>query len=328
MEACRDRDLAYPGQDGQHGRDAQASKGRLHKQGGGAAGFDFVPLDIHGKTIGLDEKGSPVEAHACVRDAVTGLVWRVGMPQEEALGPEEARAMVDLARREAWCGFSDWRLPHLRELLSLGHFDRLGIGIDPTFFPDVRKEWYRSADLLPGRPDLVKVFSYEGKSNNGLKSFAMSQDRAFWLRLVRGEPSKARFKAKPGGTVLDESTGLVWDACVFGQRGKRCEKGRPLHMDWTEALRLVQKLNARRYKGFSDWRLPNAKEFYSIVDEARIRPAIDPTFFPKAEKDWYWTSTTRVYFTGGVHTTDFVEGYTRFDNKWESYYLRLVRGGL
>ena len=327
MEACRG-DAAFPGQDAQYGRDALAREGRLRKQGGGEAGFDFVPLDLRGEAIALDAKGAPVEPHACVRDTVSGLVWRVGMAQTAPLGPEQARAMVDLARREAWCGFADWRLPQVAELISLADFGRATGGIDPVFFPDARKAWYRSGDAFPGAAGLIHVFAYDGDARGSLKSFALPAEQGMWLRLVRGKRSLAILRSRPDGTVLDVSTGLVWDACVFGRRGKRCEKGKALHPDWSEALRRVAKANERRYKGFSDWRLPNVKELFSIVDPARQMPAIAKESFPASEPDWFWSSTTRVAYNGGVHTVDFAVGHARYDNKPEAHFMRLVRGGL
>lgn len=109
---------------------------------------------------------------------------------------------------------------------------------------------------------------------------------------------------------------------------QRCEKGKALHPDWSEALRRVAKANERRYKGFSDWRLPNVKELFSIVDPARQMPAIAKESFPASEPDWFWSSTTRVAYNGGVHTVDFAVGHARYDNKPEAHFMRLVRGGL
>lgn len=46
--------------------------------------------------------------------------------------------------------------------------------------------------------------------------------------------------------------------------------------------------------GYSDWRLPNAKELQSIVQYGKSTiPAIDETFFTIANPDsYFWTSTT------------------------------------
>lgn len=83
-------------------------------------------------------------------------------------------------------------------------------------------------------------------------------------------------------------------------------------MNWQAALAYVQTLNAQGYLGYSDWRLPNAKELQSLVDYTRSpdttgSAAIDPLFnaTPIANeagsRDWayYWTSTTHASERGG-----------------------------
>jgi hypothetical protein len=60
--------------------------------------------------------------------------------------------------------------------------------------------------------------------------------------------------------------------------------------------------------GYSDWRLPDAKELHSIVDYTRAPdartaaqrgPAIDPVFRTSRSESWYWTSTTHLEGPGG-----------------------------
>jgi hypothetical protein len=63
-------------------------------------------------------------------------------------------------------------------------------------------------------------------------------------------------------------------------------------LSWEEALAWVEEKNTENYRGYSDWRLPNAKELQSIVDYTRspsardaanIGPAIDTDFFEVTE---------------------------------------------
>ncbi|KUJ94418.1 MULTISPECIES: DUF1566 domain-containing protein [Archaeoglobus] len=91
-----------------------------------------------------------------------------------------------------------------------------------------------------------------------------------------GEPfygQDAQFTVNPpeyadngDGTVTDKATGLMWVKDDSGY----C-------MNWKEALEYVQKMNEQGYLGYSDWRLPNAKELQSIVDYTRSSDASDPS---------------------------------------------------
>ena len=69
-------------------------------------------------------------------------------------------------------------------------------------------------------------------------------------------------------------------------------------MTWQEALDYIACLNDSNYNGCSDWRLPNRKELYSLVDHSRYSPAIplDNQFYD-VQNDKYWTSTTYAYGT-------------------------------
>jgi len=84
-------------------------------------------------------------------------------------------------------------------------------------------------------------------------------------------------------TVVDDNTGLEWTQAAFPR------------MNWQQALQFCDTL---QWGGYSDWRLPNAKELQSIVDYSRFNPSFDPIF---AGPIWlFWTSTTSSFrvFTG------------------------------
>jgi hypothetical protein len=76
------------------------------------------------------------------------------------------------------------------------------------------------------------------------------------------------------GTITDNNTGLMWE--------KQSDDG-SIHdwnnvYDWTSAVSIhIAGLNGATFAGYTDWRLPNAKELQSIVDYDRFI-AIDPPF--------------------------------------------------
>ncbi|EPO2947314.1 DUF1566 domain-containing protein [Vibrio cholerae] len=152
----------YEGQDGEHGRDAQALAGKLPKVGAGTAGFDFTKLDASG-----EELPASASDWSCVRDNVTGLIWEVKQPAGSAglrdanhtyswYNPDnntngghagkqnggtcqgsacDTYAFVNAVNSQGLCGASDWRLPSVHELFSIVHSGRSAPAIDPSYFP-------------------------------------------------------------------------------------------------------------------------------------------------------------------------------------------------
>jgi len=78
-----------------------------------------------------------------------------------------------------------------------------------------------------------------------------------------------------------------------------------------------------------DWRLPNIKEFQSIVDYGETDPAIDTIYFSvKFFGAAYWSSTVWSEFpedTGWY--VSFITGKILYANSDEGKFLRAVRGG-
>jgi len=214
----------YPGQDGEHGRDAEAREGTLDKEGAGVAGFDYTKLDAAGD----DLEGSDSE-WSCVRDNHTGLVWEVKTESEglhyadntytwyqpdgpnhdepgvedipfDASDDDEAQGgdctdslcdthhYVEMVNDEGLCGASDWRLPTVDELNSLVH--RGGTTeptIDDEYFPQTAVARYWTASPLASPfPDSPNAdFAWFVTFGAGLVETA---DKSFDLRvrLVRG----------------------------------------------------------------------------------------------------------------------------------------------
>lgn len=159
---------AHPRQDCRFGRDAMADAGTLSKIGG-AAGFDYTPLDSAGNAISV-VNGLPVAQPICVRDNVTNLIWEVktqdntirdyratftwydsnvatnggnaGLPQGGACAGSvncDTQRYAAAVNGSALCGFaSGWRLPTRREMMSSVHNGKLNSGqwIDANFFAE------------------------------------------------------------------------------------------------------------------------------------------------------------------------------------------------
>lgn len=129
------------------------------------------------------------------------------------------------------------------------------------------------------------------------------------------------------GTVTDRQTGLIWQQCSLGLSGANCETGSATMLNWQQALEVASAANSGAgTSGFSDWRLPNYKELFSLVETACDSPAINSTVFPQTLNDWYWTSSPLADVGDHALAINFLGGEpTVF--KYYTGYVRLVRGG-
>ena len=133
------------------------------------------------------------------------------------------------------------------------------------------------------------------------------------------------------GTALHSKTGLMWDACSYGQTGTTCT-GTATTYNWQQAFVAVAAANASNYKGYADWRLPNVKELLSIAEKCRENPAINADVFPAiVTSTGYWSSTSNgsnaayaryVRFSDGENSINTIQS-----QRTQLKPIRLVRGG-
>ena len=96
-----------------------------------------------------------------------------------------------------------------------------------------------------------------------------------------------RFTDNGNGTVTDNLTGLIWlqnAGCLVGG-------------NWAGALTAANTLNTGECdlndgSAQGDWRLPNVRELFSLIDFGRFQPAL-PSGHPFLNVSWtnYWSST-------------------------------------
>ncbi len=96
-------------------------------------------------------------------------------------------------------------------------------------------------------------------------------------------PMKERFVDNGDGTVTDRLTGLMWI-----KNGWRMDFVSAV--PWEEAK---EKVKAFRLGGYTDWRLPTLKEWKSLIDTSRERPAlVEPNPFENVITHMpYWSQT-------------------------------------
>ena len=280
-----------------------------------------------------------------VCDRNTSLTWMRG-PNMTGNAPSKTDR-IKFADIPAWVasvnaahygGFSDWRLPSLKEQYSL--FDCRGtdpssyVGTDTsvlTPFIDAtafKFAWGNTAAgerlvdqqyassttfiLNPSESGYQKDFGVNF-SDGRIKGYDLVDVKSglaktFYVQLVRGWTGYGAnsFVNNNDGTITDTSSGLMWTRDDTGTA-----------MTWQAALAMVQTKNAANYLGHNDWRMPNVKELQNIVNYANSPdynglPAINTTFFNcsqiineagQTDYPYYWTSSTHAGYstnnTGG-----------------------------
>ena len=259
---------------------------------------------------------------AMVRDNVTGLIWEVktddGAIHDMHNTYDWLTARFEYVNRlnqEAFGGYTDWRLPYIRELSGLVCPDNYYPAIDTSYFPN-----------LPV-PDL-DYWSYDIVSSIVTQAFFVrfgygsiyigDQTDEKHVRAVRGEAAWEQddYHDNEDGTVSDGYTGLMWQQATADAE-----------MTWEEAVHYCENLSLA---GHTDWRLPNRNELQSLVDkqpDASSWAAISTTF-PDTYALPYWTSTSHALAPGHAWTVSFAFGQMGpFYLNEHHNYVRAVRGG-
>ncbi len=130
-----------------------------------------------------------------------------------------------------------------------------------------------------------------------------------------------RFTDNENGTVTDNLTGLMWTK----------DANLPGNSTWQDALNYITGMNDASHAnyGYTDWRLPNVKELYSLIDCEEYGPSLpEGNPFINLVSGWYWSSTqdqaTPNVYAKSVNTT---EGYIWHNPKSNSQGVWPVRGG-
>jgi hypothetical protein len=254
-----------------------------------------------------------------VTDNITRLIWEQGY---QRMTHTEALAYLDEKNKGA---YSDWRIPTIKELYSLMQFSGTDVSsndmesqppsnaipfIDDNYFDfdyfangdrAIDVQYYSSTKYtgytMGGNETLFGLNVADGRIK-GYPYSMRGSEKDYSVKLVRGntEYGKNNFVYNNDNTISDKATGLMWDKDDSG-------KG----MNWEEALKWAQTMNAQKHRGYNDWRIPNAKELHSIVDytrspQATNSAAIDPIFNISQitveggleDYPFFWSSTTHL----------------------------------
>ncbi len=273
-----------------------------------------------------------------ITDNITGLMWQKS-PDTDGDGDIDAKDKLSYKKAMAGAsafnlaGYSDWRLPTIKEQYSLIMF----YGEDPSGYngtstdnlvPFINTDYFDFGygDTDTGERIIDAQFATSTKyvsttmigaetmfgvnfADGRIKGYpsgpmpGQTEDKGFYVLYVRGNTSYGinDFVDHGDGTITDQTTGLMWTQSDNGAA-----------VLWQDALAWAQQKNRENYLGHNDWRLPDVKELQSIVDYTRSpaasnSAAIDPVFDCTQITDeggsknypFYWSSTTHANMQNG-----------------------------
>jgi hypothetical protein len=267
-----------------------------------------------------------------VYDNVTGLTWTRShdwdddgdLDADDKMTQANAVAFAATLNASNYGGYTDWRLPSTKEIYSLMNFN--GTDPDPTatdssgltpFIDDTVFEiGYGDVDageriidsqfavttiyvdtVMEGQVAMFGLNLVDGR----IKGYPTLTGKTYYAYYCRGNTAYGinDFETNGDGTVTDHATGLMWAQADSGTG-----------MDWETSLNYAE---TNTLAGYTDWRLPNAKELQSLLDYTRSpsttgSPAIDLLFSStqitnmagEADFPWYWSGTTHLRYTGSA----------------------------
>jgi hypothetical protein len=247
--------------------------------------------------------------HLTVHDNVTGLTWQQGYEASPQYWTGAHCACSDLNAAE-YGGYTDWRLPAIKELYSIWRgnpgwpyldanvFAHPTVDSHSIFWSSTKYSGLLESTFDPAATGAEMAFGVNFDTGH-IKAYSTNVGPKHLVRCVRGTAYGINdFFDNGDGTITDRATGLMWS-----QADSRSG------MDWQHALAFAQTQSAANYLGHADWRLPSTKELQSLVDYTRspgatdvtkVGPAIDPLFTSTsitneagvADYPWYWASTS------------------------------------
>lgn len=299
-----------------------------------------------------------------VLDRLTGLIWLrdIDILDTSVTWDQALAAIGDMNRgTRPNFGFTDWRLPNIREMRSLVDFGR-NLPALPASYPLLgsvpRAEfWTNTSD--PNRPEETHIVflglhdgdasrsksggfrgrarvcpvrgGARGETNPDFPSnvAATGQTRC-WNNLgseiaCAGTGQDGEFQwgiAPPLDRFEDHGDGTVTDS-LTGLMWAKDGSLAGADLSWSEALAFVAEMNAgtRPNFGYTNWRMPNVVEAASLFDYGRSFPAL-PAGHPFVNvRPEVWTSTSMALDEGEAFSSVNVLGFIFSNEKEGSLFI-------
>jgi hypothetical protein len=348
LTACRSSSVQ--GQDGQLGRDADATANRSDD---GRLGFSFTKVCNSGELAGHGQcpadpaLGPGANEWACTRDNLTGIWWEVKTtsgprsmwnrytnysatydPRGQYRSATDATGFVDQVNRDGLCGANDWSLGHAGRLQTAVHYGIAGSGarMDKRFLPNTPAEPYWDASKNPSRADTAWAIDLAtgGIDNDGNRALTRP------VRVVRGKSALGTAGGKltvsaDGTEASSDAPGGVatWRRCVEGMawNGSSCAG---VASTFTMLDALSRAADQASLTGLP-WHVPNVKELNWVVRRENVAPATDRVAFPNTPIGNYCSSSPDVANPEHTWVIDMEFGRVHTALRSAGCLLRLVR---
>ncbi|MBV6343042.1 DUF1566 domain-containing protein [Candidatus Magnetobacterium casense] len=296
-----------------------------------------------------------------ITDNLTGLMWtkNANLPGGARDWQGALDYVASMNSGAGTYGYTDWRLPNINELESLVNATQAyqGAWLNAQGFTNVQSpDYWSSTSYATATSDAWFVRMVEGIVNASVKS---SYDYVWPVRgtsYIRstgqtacynasgttiactgtgqdGELQKGvawpnpRFTDNGNLTVTDNLTVLLWMKDAGTPTVGACTGGIKY---WQPTLDYVLCLNTANYLGYSDWRLPNIKELFSLIDHAMYNPPVPSghPFTNVQSSNLYWSSTSYAGPASNAWSVGMAAGNIAIDVKSNNPYSTLpVRTG-
>jgi hypothetical protein len=212
-----------------------------------------------------------------------------------------------------YCGYQDWRLPNVNELASIVDRSVYAPAL-PRGHPFLNiKVWYWTGTTTADYSNHAwRIYFFLGNIDYGHKHHMLnhvwpvrtSDDGAF--RSGKAWKEK-RFYDNGNGTVTDSLSGLMWTKNADLAQGK---------IKWPEARKKIRLLNAGKYSGYNDWRLPGVNDLRTLIDYKKTDPVIcDHHPFIDLKPGIYWSSEINVQSPDYIWCVDFKNSRVDYYNR-------------
>ncbi len=203
-------------------------------------------------------------------------------------------------------GYDDWRLPSVKELLTIIDYSKNGIMIDENYFTDT------PASYLWADKESLASANYFWSVNlpDGMVA-ANYYDSEYNVKCVRNSqniPAQNFSEETTGADTIftDSSTKFQWTMTFNGKT-------------WKDAVSSCENLS---YAGYNDWRLPNINELETIMNRDIYNPS---SSFPSITGVMMWSSTTAAFANDKAFLVQISIGNSISYAKSSSAYYKCVR---